>query len=164
MSKDILSAAIELAAKSHAGQTDEGGKPYILHCLRVMKEIMFRSGFYSPYKSNEEHDYELYAIAVLNDTAKYTGLTIDMVRFMFGDRVANGVDALTKRKDESNDDYLSRVKANPDAVKVKIEALRHNMDISRLPAAKCKSERDSIYERHDRYADMMVALGGNPLD
>lgn len=28
--------AIEIAARAHAGQTDKGGAPYVLHALRVM--------------------------------------------------------------------------------------------------------------------------------
>ena len=34
-----IERAIELAAKSHAGQTDKGGHPYILHPLRLMLAV-----------------------------------------------------------------------------------------------------------------------------
>jgi len=32
----MLNRANEIAAKAHAGQTDKGGHPYILHPIRVM--------------------------------------------------------------------------------------------------------------------------------
>ena len=35
-SKPTLEDSIELAIKYHKGQKDKGGKPYILHPLRVM--------------------------------------------------------------------------------------------------------------------------------
>ncbi|MDI3292501.1 hypothetical protein [Janthinobacterium tructae] len=34
-----LERAIEIAAATHAGQTDKGGAPYILHPLRVMLRV-----------------------------------------------------------------------------------------------------------------------------
>ena len=32
----MLSNMLVLATNAHAGQTDKAGKPYILHCLKVM--------------------------------------------------------------------------------------------------------------------------------
>ena len=34
-----LERAIEIAARTHAGQLDKGGAPYILHPLRVMLRV-----------------------------------------------------------------------------------------------------------------------------
>ena len=34
-----LERAIEIAARAHAGQTDKGGAPYVLHPLRVMLQL-----------------------------------------------------------------------------------------------------------------------------
>lgn len=35
-----LERAIEIAAKAHAGQVDKAGEVYILHPLRVMRDIV----------------------------------------------------------------------------------------------------------------------------
>ena len=35
----MLEKAIKIAVKAHAGQVDKGGKPYILHPLRVMLSV-----------------------------------------------------------------------------------------------------------------------------
>jgi guanosine-3',5'-bis(diphosphate) 3'-pyrophosphohydrolase len=50
-----LERAIEIAAAAHAGQTDKGGEPYILHPLRVM----FRM-----------HSVEEKIVAVLHDVVE----------------------------------------------------------------------------------------------
>ena len=34
-----LEKAISIAANKHAGHTDKGGKPLILHCMRVMTSV-----------------------------------------------------------------------------------------------------------------------------
>jgi (p)ppGpp synthase/HD superfamily hydrolase len=36
---NMLDKAIQIAVQAHAGQTDKGGKPYILHPLWVMNKV-----------------------------------------------------------------------------------------------------------------------------
>ena len=55
-----LEKAIELAANYHAGQTDRGGTPYILHLLAVMMAV---------------DGIEAKTIAVLHDILEDTPLT-----------------------------------------------------------------------------------------
>lgn len=118
---ELLNIAISLAVEAHAGQFDKGGNPYILHCLKVMHYV----------KSEDE---EVLAIAVLHDSFEDNkNMTVEY----FADkgitpRVILGVLALTKMPGESYDGYKAKVKANPDAVKVKMADLRHNSDIRRL--------------------------------
>lgn len=50
----MLGRAIKIASEAFEGVKDRGGKPYILHCLRVMWDL----------KSEDE---ELNCIAVLHD-------------------------------------------------------------------------------------------------
>ncbi|HPN39764.1 MAG TPA: phosphohydrolase, partial [Melioribacteraceae bacterium] len=61
----MLDKAIQIATKSHFGQTDKAGKPYILHVLRVMFEM--------------ETEEEM-VTAVLHDTIEDTDLSIDDLR------------------------------------------------------------------------------------
>lgn len=147
---DLISKAIEHAAHFHAGQVDKGGKPYIFHCLQVMNAVSEKYGITDP---------DLICIAVLHDTAEDTLLTINRIAVTFGERIADGVDALTKRKGESSEDYLNRVLSNPDAIKVKIEDLRHNMDLTRLPTESFRGDNlRKICERQDKYEDMLIKL------
>lgn len=52
-----LAQAIAFAANVFSEVTDKGGKPYILHCLRVMNSV-------------DQNDEELMIIAVLHDVAE----------------------------------------------------------------------------------------------
>lgn len=116
---ELLSAMLRLATVSHHGQFDKGGKPYILHPLAVMQLL----------KTDDE---ELQCIALGHDLIEDTTVSYDELCTTFGSRVADGIQALSKRKGETFDDYKARVIANPDAIRVKIADLTHNSDIRRL--------------------------------
>ena len=44
-----LERAIVIAAEAHAGTTDKGGAPYILHPLRMMMDLNLPKSVLSPY-------------------------------------------------------------------------------------------------------------------
>jgi (p)ppGpp synthase/HD superfamily hydrolase len=138
----MLSKMISLATERHAGQFDKGGRPYILHPLTVMHRL-------------RTDDEELQCIAVghdlLEDTETTTG---DLVLAGFSQRIITGIFVLTKRSGESAEDYRLRVKANPDAVRVKIEDLRHNSDIRRLKGV---TEKDiaRMVRYHEFYLELI---------
>lgn len=118
---ELLNIAISLAVEAHANQFDKGGNPYILHCLKVMHYV----------KSEDE---EVMAIAVLHDSFEDNkNMTIEyFAERGITERVLCGILALTKLPGESYKAYKAKVKANPDAVLVKMADLRHNSDIRRL--------------------------------
>lgn len=141
MKGEMLSKMISLATERHAGQFDKGGRPYILHPLTVMHRL-------------RTDDEELQCIAVGHDLLEDTFTTAYELRKMgFSERVVNGIDALTKREQQSQDDYRQRVKTNPDASRVKIEDLRHNSDIRRLKGV---TEKDVA--RMVRYHEFYLEL------
>lgn len=112
-----LNNAIALAARLHAGQTDKAGQPYILHPLRVMMNL---------------YNEDMRIAAVLHDTVEDCGLTIDEVRYDFGDEVADAVEALTRRKGENYAAFIERCGRNRIARLVKVADLQDNMNLSRL--------------------------------
>jgi (p)ppGpp synthase/HD superfamily hydrolase len=117
---EMLGAALVLAATKHAGTYDRGGKPYILHPLKVMHKL-------------DSDDEELQCIAVLHDVVEDTDVTYaDLREFGMSERVITGVRALTKVPGETLDEYKARVFACRDAMLVKMEDLRHNSDLKRL--------------------------------
>ena len=119
-----LERAIELATQYHAGQTDKGGSPYILHPLRVMAAV--------------EGDVAK-MVAVLHDMIEDTDMTEDGLRQNgFSDEVVCAVLALTKKRGESRLDAAKRAAANPLARIVKLADVADNMDLSRIshPTAK----------------------------
>lgn len=115
---NVLEKAIQIAAKAHEGQKDKAGQPYILHPLRVMLRT----------------DTELERIcAVLHDVIEDTPITLEMLKDEgFSPEVLTALEALTKRKDESYDNFISRVLENETACRVKLADLADNMDLSRI--------------------------------
>lgn len=136
-----LAKAIALAADRHKNQFDKGGKPYILHVLKVMH-----------YTKSD--DLEILQIAVMHDIVEDTDLTYADLRAMgFSERVIAGVRALTKVKGQTHEEYLAGILANLDAIIVKMADLRHNSDIRRLKGV---TEKD--VKRVVKYHNMWVML------
>ena len=128
---EMLEDAIALAVKSHRGQLDRAGKPYITHPLRMMARA----------SSLDEA-----IVAVLHDVVEDTPVTFaDLARMGLPEHVTEAVEALTRRKallreklglppgdDEPYDDFVERTAAVALAREVKLLDLRDNMDIMRL--------------------------------
>ena len=117
---ELLGKMLVLAATAHAGQFDKAGKPYILHCLKVLHYL----------KSDDE---ELQCIAVGHDIIEDTKTTYeDLINKGMTLRIIEGIANLTKMPGETYEAYKTKVLDNPDARKVKLADLRHNSDIRRL--------------------------------
>lgn len=142
--KNMLASAITLCATAHQNQFDKGGYPYALHPLKVMHYL-------------KTDDMELMCIAVLHDVVEDTKVTFSDLKHFHGmsDRVIAGIRALTKMPGQTHEEYLEGIKANPDAIKVKMCDLRHNMDIRRLKGV---SEKDTA--RLAKYSKMYTELKG----
>ena len=139
-----LAKAIEIATTTHSGQFDKGGKPYILHPLHLMTQLMF--------------DVELAIIAVLHDVIEDSNgkVTLNSLKDEgFSDRVLIALDLLTHKK---NDDYITvyiqNISKNYDAIRVKRKDLEHNSDITRL-----KGLRPKDIERIAKYYEAFTLLG-----
>ena len=146
MKGEMLSKMISLAIERHAGQFDKGGRPYILHPLTVMHRL-------------RTDDEELQCIAVGHDLVEDTGITApDLLSMGFSERVVNGIMALTKHDHNSESAYRAKVRSNPDAIRVKIEDLRHNSDIRRLKGV---TEKDVA--RMVRYHEFYLELKAQEL-
>ena len=140
---EMLNKMLLLATTRHAGQFDKGGNPYILHPLKVMY-----------YLKND--DEELQCIALAHDLVEDTDTTFAELKEMgFSDRVIDGIRALTKMPGESYDDYKCRVKANKDAIKVKLCDLRHNTDVRRLKGVTQK-DLDRMEKYHRFYMELQT--------
>ena len=114
-----LERAIEIARKAHDGQFDKAGMDYINHPLRVMEKGL---------TENEK------IVGVLHDVVEDSDWTFEMLKGEgFSDDVIDALKCVTKlSEDEDYDHFIERVKTNPLAVKVKLNDLKDNMDITRL--------------------------------
>lgn len=118
--KQMLNAALVLAATKHDGQYDKQGVPYVFHVLKVQYLL----------KSSDE---ELNCIALLHDILEDTDTTPEeLYAAGMSKRVVNGVLFMTKEKGVSYADYLKKIATSKDAILVKMSDIRHNMDLRRL--------------------------------
>ena len=147
----MLNNMLILATHKHAGQMDKSGEPYILHSLAVM--YLLRT-----------HDEELQCIALGHDLIEDTGTTMwDLERQGFSSRVMNGIYALTRPQGMTYTEYKERVKSNPDAIRVKLCDLEHNMDPTRkyvLPRTLLARYQNFFYELH-KIANKETTSGQN---
>ena len=144
---ELLGKVLVLATNAHAGQFDRGGKPYILHPLKVMHYL----------KTDDE---ELQCIALLHDVVEDTDTSWkDLEAIGCTDRVLNAVRALTKLPGQTYDEYKEVVFANEDAMRVKLCDLRHNTDIRRLKGVTQKDiDRVAKYNRF--FLEIQARLNG----
>ncbi|PKB24131.1 HD domain-containing protein [Janthinobacterium sp. 64] len=141
--RGTLERAIEIAAAIHAGQTDKGGAPYILHPLRVMLRV-------APGAQQ--------IVAVLHDVVEDSDGKItfdDLVREGFSREVIDGVRAVTKIDGESYEAFIARAALDPVGKAVKLADLAENSDLSRIDRP---TQKD--LERVEKYRRAMEYLRG----
>ena len=142
---ELLNKMLVLATTKHSGQFDRGGQPYILHPLKVMYYL----------KSDDE---ELQCIALGHDIVEDCGVTYaDLRELGFTERIVIGIKGVTKVPGETHDEYMERIKANPDCIRVKLADLRHNSDIRRLKGI---TEKDvaRIAKYHKMYLELKALV------
>ena len=117
--KIILDRAKAIATSAHEGQVDKAGKPYIEHPMRVM---------------NMGKTVEEKIAGVLHDVVEDSDWTFEMLeKEGIPKDVMDALRCVTKLSEYENyDHFIERVKTNPLAVKVKLNDLKDNMDITRL--------------------------------
>lgn len=147
----LLEDAIAHASALHAGQVDKGGKPYILHVLRVMQAV-------------EHFGQDHMIAAVLHDVVEDTTESLDDLRLMgASEAVVAAVDALSRRDGEVYREFIWRVSCDPIATVVKLADLEDNMNIGRLP----RELRDEAAHRNARYGKardvLLAAIGRREL-
>ena len=142
---EMLDRMILLATNAHHGQLDKGGRPYILHPLRVMSFL----------KTDDE---ELQCIALGHDVIEDTNTTYqDLLDAGMSERVVEGIKALTKVPGYSYEVYKEKVFASKDAMMVKMCDLRHNTDIRRLKGV-TEKDLDRIEKYHRFYVEIQARL------
>ncbi|HEY9618469.1 MAG TPA: GTP pyrophosphokinase [Microcoleaceae cyanobacterium] len=128
----LLGKAIAIAAVAHQNQCDKANAPYILHPLRMMM------------RGQTEVEQ---IVAVLHDVVEDSDWTLDQLATEgFPAEVISALDCLTRRSEESYDEFIDRVLTNSLASHVKRYDLEDNMTLTRMSTL---SDRD--LERLQRY-------------
>ncbi len=109
----IVQKALFFATKAHAGQTMKQpfGTPYSAHVVGVLLNAV-------NFCYNDKLDWNfLCCCALLHDTLEDTSTTYEQLVSLFGQKVADGVLALTKNEnlpdDEQMPDSIERIKKQP---------------------------------------------------
>ncbi|RYH08293.1 GTP pyrophosphokinase [Tropicimonas sp. IMCC6043] len=133
-----LERAIEIAAAAHRGQTDRAGAQYILHPLRVMLACEGDSAR---------------IVGVLHDVVEDTTWTLEALRDEgASDEILASLESVTRRADESYEEFIDRAACNPVGRVVKIADLKDNLDITRIaaPNGRDKSRQEKYRAALDR--------------
>lgn len=143
-----IERAIAIALQAHAGQTDKGGQPYILHPLRVMMAAA----------TPDER-----VVAVLHDVVEDSDWTLPrLMNAGLTPVQAAALDAVTRRAGESYETFVARAGADALGRRVKMLDLRDNCDLTRIPApGGADAERRARYRRA---LAMLEGLEGPDLD
>ena len=131
MNKLELAYAIALVA--HKGQVDKAGVDYINHPLTVSINC-----------KNEKEKI----VALLHDVLEDTKVTKEDLLLFFCDEIVDAICLLTHNENDTYVDYLTKIKDNPLARAVKIQDLKHNMDLSRL-ANPTKKDYERIKNKYE---------------
>ena len=128
----LLARAVAIAAIAHHNQVDKAHAPYILHPIRLMMR---------------GQTIEEQIVAVLHDVVEDSDWTLDQLAAEgFPPKIITALDCLTRRPEETYDQFLDRVLTNSLATHVKRYDLEDNMTLTRLQHL---SEKD--LQRLQRY-------------
>ena len=115
--EEMVAAARLIAKLAHKGQVDKAGNDYFAHPEAVTAKL----------ETAEEK-----AVGYLHDTVEDTDVTVEEIREIFGDRIADAVALLTHTEGVPYMDYVKEIGKDPLARRVKMADLINNMDISRI--------------------------------
>jgi (p)ppGpp synthase/HD superfamily hydrolase len=138
-----IARAKSIAKKAHKGQVDKNGMDYMRHPIAVASLV---SGT------------DATIVAYLHDVIEDTDVTLDDLRQEgFSIDIITAIDAISKRKGETNVDYIARVKENPLATRVKLADLKDNMS----PAREIKHDKAMQERLMKKYLYAFEFLGGS---
>ena len=139
---DLTKKAIKLMFEVHKEQKDKTGLPYVFH----------------PFHLAEQMDDEISTVvALLHDVVEDSSYTFeDLINLGFPGEVINALTYLTHDMNVDYLDYVTKIKENRIAMKVKIADLKHNSDMTRLdnPTA-------FDYQRAEKYKKALAILENN---
>ena len=143
-----LEEAISIALKTHLGQLDKGGQAYILHPMRLMMKFT---------------DTKEQILAVLHDVIEDGNISFMYLKSKgFSDDIIQALECLTKRKDEAYEDFILRVATNKLAIKIKIEDIKDNMNLTRLSLVQDK-DLNRLKKYHKAFKFLLSLNSTNKL-
>lgn len=126
----IAEAAARLARKLHTGQKDKAGQDYFDGHLSTVAKL--------------GNNWKEQTVGYLHDTAEDTPCTVDEIILTLKTEcpdmtqaecreIADALNLMNSRTAPCREAYIRRFRGHSLAIRVKLNDLRHNMDISRIP-------------------------------
>lgn len=121
----LTKQAMKLCFQAHKEQVDKSGLPYVFHPFHLAEQMTT--------------EYET-VVALLHDVVEDTPYTFEDLRQMgYPEPVLNALALMTHEDDIPYLDYVSALRHDPIARRVKLADLRHNSDLTRLDAVDARS-------------------------
>ncbi|MBU0527543.1 HD domain-containing protein [Candidatus Micrarchaeota archaeon] len=99
----LVTLAFEFSQKAHTGQKRDSGEEYIVHPYRVCISLFEEFGI---------EDENLLAAGLLHDVIEDSSTSHEQLSKLFNERVANLVDAVTKKKDSTDPKWKEKYYKN----------------------------------------------------
>lgn len=138
----MVEQAYAIIMVAFSNKFDLNGKPYVFHLERVASKF---------------DDPELKCIALLHDLVEdCENWTIErLYKVGFSSNVCTAVDVLTRRDGEPYDQYIGRVASNWRCVRVKLDDLRDNMDLTRFDRNLDDRDIKRLVKYHQAYIRLL---------
>ena len=131
--------ALRICFDSHVKQIDKSGLPYVFHPFHLAEQM---------------DDEDSVCVALLHDVVEDTNMTFEeLEKEGFNDKVISALKLLTHNPQVPYMDYVSEIKKNPLAKKVKLADLRHNSNLTRL-----EEINDEMLSRVEKYKTAIELL------
>ena len=139
----LVYKAMHIAYKAHHGQLDKSGAPYIFHPIHLAEQM--------------EDEFSCCA-ALLHDVVEDTEVTLDDLRKDFPEDVVEAVRLLTHEEGVPDAEYLTAIKANPIALKVKLADNAHNGNQARCCNGGISPEKMAqLREKYARAREILLS-------
>lgn len=114
----LTKKAMRIAFEAHKEQTDKNGMPYIYHPIHLAEQML---------------DEPTTCVALLHDVIEDTDMTFEQLQAEgFTPEIIAALRLMTHDENVPYMDYVSEIKKNPIAARVKLADLQHNSDLTRL--------------------------------
>jgi (p)ppGpp synthase/HD superfamily hydrolase len=152
----LVDKAADLAQEYHKGQVDKQGVDYFKGHLTTV--------------GNAGHNWKEKIVGFLHDAAEDTSHTVDEIvqtlKEKFNDvlkdedaqEIYEALNLLNANTASTREEYIARIKDSFLATKVKLNDLKHNMDISRISNPTVK-DRERIKRYRREYRQVLGYLG-----
>lgn len=155
-----LETAISIALMAHDNVVDKAGLPYILHPMKVMmSETPVLIGV--PGSPMRPFTPEEMCVAVLHDVKEDAPEYWEVIKVKFADypEIIEAIDAISKRKGETLEEYYARVMANEIAHRVKLADMEHNMSFDRIICIEDAATRDRLTKKYAKGYAILTKVG-----